>query len=181
MSEDRNRNSTIGAPGFNRTADAAATNHALEAAATNRPLEPATANPSPEPATASTPSPDVSLLLRAHSEQHLLSREVIPVVRQLETGERLPEEQLPAAAAYLEVIWTEAATRARETDAALRELEQLDLARQPLPTRARRYHAAVRALREAVARRVAPLIAVASSPRPLPEADERGNLHGLIL
>lgn len=125
----------------------------------------------------SNPPPDVSLLLRAHSEQRLLSREVIPVVRQLETGERLPEEQLPAATAYLEVIWADAAARARETDAALRQLEQLDLleaeepgssaygrlrhplGRQPLPARARRYHAAVRSLRETVARRVAPLIA----------------------
>ena len=52
--------------------------------------------------------PDVTLLLRAHSEQRWLSREVIPVVRQIETGERLPEEQLPAALAYLEVIWVEA-------------------------------------------------------------------------
>jgi hypothetical protein len=103
--------------------------------------------------------PDVSLLLLAHSEQHLLSRKVIPVVRQLETGERLPEEQLPAATAYLEVIWGEAIARARQTDAALHHLEQLKLGRQPLPTRARRYQAAVRSLREAVARRVAPLIA----------------------
>lgn len=69
--------------------------------------------------------PDVSLLLLAHSEQHLLSSKVIPVVRQLETGERLPEEQLPAATAYLEVIWAEAALRARQTDAALRHLEEL--------------------------------------------------------
>jgi hypothetical protein len=121
--------------------------------------------------------PDVSLLLLAHSEQHLLSSKVIPVVRQLETGERLPEEQLPAATAYLEVIWAEAAVRARQTDAALRHLEQLvpaeeegpgspasggprhPLARQPLPARARRYHATVQALREAIAHRVVALIA----------------------
>jgi hypothetical protein len=115
-------------------------------------------NPTPPPGN-HTPPPDVSLLLRAHSELRLLSREVIPVVRQLETGERLPDEQFPAAAAYLEVIWAEAAARAQESDAALRLLEQLDLARQPLPTRARRYHAAVSSLRETVARRVAPLIA----------------------
>ncbi len=127
------------------------------------------------------PPPDVSLLLRAHSEQYLLSREVIPVVRQLETGERLPEEQLPAAAAYLEVVWAEAASRAREADAALLQLEQLDLARLPLPARARRYHAAVRSLREAVARRVAPLIAAASPTHPFAATDERREVHGLTL
>ncbi len=103
--------------------------------------------------------PDVTLLLRAHSEQRWLSREVIPVVRQIETGERLPEEQLPAALAYLEVIWVEAAGLAREADAALHTLDIFDVARQPLPARARRYHASVRALRAAVAQRVEELIA----------------------
>lgn len=114
--------------------------------------EPSTTTPLP-------PSADVSLLLRAHSEQRWLSREVIPVVRQIESPEQLPDEQLPAATAYLEVIWAEAAARARETDAALRQLGELDHASEPLPTRARRYHTAVRALRLAVARRVTPLIA----------------------
>jgi hypothetical protein len=41
--------------------------------------------------------PDLALLPRAHSEQRWLSREVIPVVGQIETGRRLPEDQLPAA------------------------------------------------------------------------------------
>ncbi len=104
-------------------------------------------------------SPDVSLLLRTHSEQRWLSREVIPVVRQIETPERLPDEQLAAAAAYLEVIWAEAAGRARETDSARRHLDEVEPAPPPLTARARRYHAAVRALREAVGRRVVPLIA----------------------
>jgi hypothetical protein len=99
--------------------------------------------------------PDVMLLLRAHAEQRWLSLEVIPVVRQLETGERLPEEQLPAAFAYLEVVWAEAVGLAREADAALRGLDALDLSE----AEARRYHASVRALREAVARRVAVLVA----------------------
>lgn len=123
----------------------------------------------------SHPPPDVALLLRAHSEQRLLSSEVIPVLRQLEAPEHLPEEQLSAAAAYLEVIWAQAAARARETDAALCRLEELDHGSHrdpephPLPAHARRYHAVVRGLREAVARRVAPLIAAgyavrASSP-----------------
>jgi hypothetical protein len=105
------------------------------------------------------PPPDVALLLRAHSEQRWLSREVIPVVRQIETGERLPAEQLPAAIAYLEVIWVEAVGLAREADAALCTLEAFDVARQPLPARARCYHASVRELRAAVARRVQALIA----------------------
>ncbi len=100
---------------------------------------------------------DVSLMLRAHSEQSWLIHEVIPVVRQIETPGRLPEEQLPAAIAYLEVIWAEALERAREADRALGRLDALDL--HSLPARARRYHAAVGALREAIARRVAKLIA----------------------
>jgi hypothetical protein len=102
--------------------------------------------------------PDVSLLLLAHSEQRWLNCEVIPVVDQIETPEQLPEEQLPAAAAYLEVIWAEAAGRARATDAARRHLDEVEPALQPLTARARRYHAAVRALREAAAQRVVPLI-----------------------
>jgi hypothetical protein len=103
--------------------------------------------------------PDVSLMLRTHSEQSWLIHEVIPVVRQIETPEGLPEEQLPAAIAYLEVIWAEALGRARETDRALRLLDTLDLARHSLPARVCRYHAAVEALREATTRRVAKLIA----------------------
>jgi hypothetical protein len=121
--------------------------------------EPSTTRPLPPP-------PDVSLLLRAHSEQRWLSREVIPVVRQIESPGELPCEQLPAAAAYLEVIWAEALARASETDAALRRLEQLDPSPEPLPTRARRYHTAVRTLRQAVTRRVAPLIAAPAVSAP---------------
>jgi hypothetical protein len=103
-----------------------------------------------------TPSPDVSLLLRAHAEQHWLSREVIPVLRQVEMRESLPAEQLSAAAAYLEVIWLEAVKHARESDSARRELDALHSADQRLCDKARRYHAAVRDLREVVAKRVTP-------------------------
>jgi hypothetical protein len=113
-------------------------------------------NPSPP---TNLPS-DVSLLLRAHAEQRWLSGEVIPVVRQIETRERLPEDQLPAAVAYLEVIWLEALGRARETEMARGQVDGEDPSERPLPTRARRYHDVVRALREAVARRVARLLAV---------------------
>jgi hypothetical protein len=107
----------------------------------------------------STTPPDVSLLLRAHAEQRWLSREVIPVVRQIETRECLPEEQLPAALAYLEVIWHEALRRAREADATRVQLPQED---RDLSAKARAYHAAVLALREAVHRRVMGLLATSA-------------------
>jgi hypothetical protein len=106
-----------------------------------------------------TPPPDVSLLLRAHAERRWLSREVIPVLRQIETCDDLPEEQLPAALAYLEVIWAEAVGRARDTDAERLRVDAHDLPGQPLLARAHRYHRAVETLREAVARRVARLLA----------------------
>ncbi|HLM86158.1 MAG TPA: hypothetical protein VK272_08240 [Solirubrobacteraceae bacterium] len=118
----------------------------------------------------SDPSPpsDVCLLLRAHAEQRWLSREVVPVLRELEQRDSLPEEQLGAALAYLEVIWIEAARRAAETDATYAELDtacaQLDLAcaeeNTLLPSRARHYHATVRTLREIAARHVARLTAI---------------------
>jgi hypothetical protein len=110
-----------------------------------------------------TPSPDVSLLLRAHAEQHWLSREVIPVLRQVEMRESLPEEQLGAAAAYLEVIWLEALKHARESDSARRELDELQSVDQRLCDKARRYHAAVRDLREVVAKRVTPHVGATST------------------
>lgn len=120
-----------------------------------------------------TTPPDVSLLLRAHAEQRWLSREVIPVLRQIETRERLPEEQLPAALAYLEVIWSESHRRARQTDMACAQLEEgsppargeeprvngSPLRDPDLTARARDYHAAVLALRHAVERRLTPLLA----------------------
>lgn len=99
--------------------------------------------------------PDISLLLRAHAEQHALSREVVPVVRQIETRERLPEEQLPAALAYLEVLWADCKRRATETDRARRRLDVADEDRHStLRAKAIRYHAALLVLRETVARRV---------------------------
>ena len=107
-----------------------------------------------------SPPSDVCLLLRAYAEQRWLSREVVPVLRQLETPDALPEEQLGAALAYLEVTWLEASRHAAETDAALADLETARLAaEEALPSKARRYHAAVRFLREAVGRHVDAFIA----------------------
>jgi hypothetical protein len=110
-----------------------------------------------------SPQPDVSLLLRAHAEQRMLSREVIPVVRQIETRERLPEEQLPAALAYLEVTWADCRRRAAETDRARRLLEGPGGRELPLWAKACRYHTVLVALREAVARRVAALLEVGAA------------------
>lgn len=107
----------------------------------------------------SNPPSDVCLLLRAYAEQRWLSREVVPVLRQLESTGALPEEQLGAALAYLEVTWLEAARHAAETDAAFAALQDTATdADEALPSKARRYHAAVCSLREAVGRHVARLI-----------------------
>jgi hypothetical protein len=114
--------------------------------------------------------PEVSLLLRAHAEQRWLSREVAPVAQQIQTGRcprtgaRLPAEQLPAALAYLEVAWLQAAQRAGESDGALTCLDlSLPGASSPeaqaLATRARRYHATVLTLRASLSQRVALLVA----------------------
>ena len=102
--------------------------------------------------------PDVCLLLRADAEQCWLRREVIPVLRQLETREQLPDEQVEAALAYLEVMWNEAKARARETDAAHAHLDAEDGGRDELSGPAGRYHAAVRVLRGVVAERVTPFV-----------------------
>jgi hypothetical protein len=93
--------------------------------------------------------------LRAHAEQRWLSREVVPVVRQLETREDLPEEQVGAALAYLEVIWSEASRRAGNTDGACTRLDLClsAAADPPLAARARSYRAAVVVQREDACRR----------------------------
>jgi hypothetical protein len=126
-----------------------------------------------------SPPSDVCLLLRAHAEQRWLNLEVGPVLRQLQQRDSLPEEQLGAAMAYLEVLWIEAAQRAGETDAAYSQLEaceppattgadrdqpdSLDGGGGTLPSKARRYHAAVRTLREVLGRQVAALLATPSN------------------
>jgi hypothetical protein len=101
---------------------------------------------------------DITLLLRADAEHCWLHREVIPVLRQVESRERLPEEQVGAALAYLETSWNEATARARETDAAGAHLTSNDHGNDSLSGPAGRYHAVVRALRDIVAERVTPLV-----------------------
>jgi hypothetical protein len=101
---------------------------------------------------------DIRLLLRADAEQCWLHREVIPVLREVETREGTSTEETGAALAYLEAMWNEAAIRARETDAAHRHLRSCEQAPDALAGAAGHYHAAVRVLREIVADRVAPLV-----------------------
>jgi hypothetical protein len=113
----------------------------------------------------SHPSPlsDVCLLLRAHAEHSWLNHEVMPVVREIEHREALPEEQLGAAMAYLEVLWIEASQRAAETEAAHAELDAIDAAGdRPLSGKARGYHAVVRAIRARLALHVQQLLAIPS-------------------
>jgi hypothetical protein len=101
---------------------------------------------------------DIRLLLRADAEQCWLHHEVIPVLREVETCDDPPTEELGAALAYLEAMWDEATMRAHETDAAYRQLHSCEQAPEALAGPAGRYHAAVRMLREIIADRVAPLV-----------------------
>jgi len=107
-----------------------------------------------------SPPADVCLLLRAHAEARWLSRELVPLVRELENGRtREPEEDLASAAAYLEVLAIEARHHAAETEAARTELDALaPNADQGLHSNARRYHTAVRRLRATIDRRVQRLL-----------------------
>jgi hypothetical protein len=107
----------------------------------------------PEP-----PFGDVGLLLFAHAEHGWLSREVEPVVRQIEARAALSPQQLTAARAYLEVVWGQARERARRTDDSREQLRKLVDAPQ-ICDWACRYHAAVCELRERLAARIAPLLA----------------------
>ena len=120
-----------------------------------------------------SPPTDVCLLLRAHAEARWLGHEVIPVLRELEQRDSVPNEQLGAALAYLEVLWIEACGRAAETDATRAELDPPDPnGDHVLRANARRYHAAVRRLRKTVGLRVAQLLAVpsdASARQPISE------------
>jgi hypothetical protein len=115
--------------------------------------------------------PDICLLLRAHAEHRWLTHEVLPVLLQVEQRDSLPEEQLGAALAYLEVLWIEASQRACETDTAYAKLDATATnGDRALHANARSYHAAVHALRSSLAPRVSQLLAAPndpSSPEPL--------------
>lgn len=101
---------------------------------------------------------DICLILRAHGEQRWLISEVVPTVRELERDDAIAEDQVGAALAYLEVLWLDACKLAAETDAAREQLERANaLGDLVLYEKARRYHAAVRRLRAAVAQRVGAL------------------------
>jgi hypothetical protein len=101
-------------------------------------------------------SHDICVLLRVHGEEHWLISEVLPVLRELEPPCTVPEEQLGAALAYLEVLWLDACSRAAETDTACAMLGPAHRLRDPeLYEKTRRYHAAVRRLRNALGHRVA--------------------------
>jgi hypothetical protein len=115
---------------------------------------------------------DITLLLRADAEHCWLHREVIPVLRQVESRERLPDEQVGAALAYLEAMWSEATIRARETDAAGAHVSSHDGGHNSLSSPAERYHTVVRALRGVLAERVTPFMepAPAGAGGPLSEA-----------
>lgn len=102
----------------------------------------------------------ICLLLRAHGEQHWLDSSVMPVICQLEQRDSLPEDQLGAALAYLEVLWIEARARAADTDAAYAESARACAdADRSLYEKACRYHAALRRLRASLADRVSRLLA----------------------
>lgn len=98
--------------------------------------------------------PDICLLLRAHSEQRWLSSRLLPVLVDIERPEGVPDDQLGAAMAYLELLWIDARRRASETDAAYSQLDSGDGHRSDLFESARAYHASVRGLREALRARV---------------------------
>jgi hypothetical protein len=103
---------------------------------------------------------DICLMLRAHAEELWLCAEVLPVVRQLEQPGSVPEDQLGAALAYLELLWVGACKRAAETESAFAALVSPHRGgEEALHAQARRLHAAVRAMRKAVSSRVARLIA----------------------
>ena len=118
---------------------------------------------------------DICLLLWAYAEQLWLTSQVVPVLSELEHPATIPEDQLGAALAYLEVLWIGAARRAAQTDAAH---AQLDAAAtngdRALHQKARTYHATVRDLRRALSRRVARALA---APAGAARAAARGHEH----
>jgi hypothetical protein len=115
------------------------------------------------------PTSDVCLLLRAHAESRWLSNELAPVLREVERRDSISEAQAGTALAYLEVMWIEACSRARETESARVELDALGSGDRALVEKAHRYHAAVRRLRDTIELRVCRLLAV---PEELPHEQQ---------
>jgi len=107
---------------------------------------------------AETHPPDICLLLRAHSEQSWLTSRLVPVLADLERPGCIPEDQLGAALAYLEILWLDARSKASETDAARAQLGPEPAATDELYESALAYHAAVARLRGELRRRVGGLI-----------------------
>jgi hypothetical protein len=125
------------------------------------------------------PACDVCLLLRAHAESRWLSNEFAPVLREVERRESISDRQMGTALAYLEVMWIEACSRARETESARVELDALGSADQALLEKAHRYHAAVRRLRDTIELRVCRLLAVPLELPPETTHVERRQLRRL--
>jgi hypothetical protein len=117
---------------------------------------------------------DICLLLWAFAEQLWLTSQVVPVLSELEHPAGIPEDQLGAALAYLEVLWIDAARRAAQTDTALAQLDAAVAGDRSLHQKARRYHASVRNQRRAVSRRVARALA---GPACAARAAARGQEH----
>lgn len=107
---------------------------------------------------AETHPPDICLLLRAHSEQSWLTSRLVPVLEDLERPGCIPEDELGAALAYLEILWLDARSRASETDAARADLGPEPDSSDELYDGARAYHEAVVGLRCELHHRVSGLI-----------------------
>jgi hypothetical protein len=116
--------------------------------------------------TASHPS-DISLLLRVYGEQRWLICDVLPVLREAEQPGAIAELELPAALAYLEMLWSQACRLATQTDAAASLLDGEDpRCSEELVEKARRYHTAVKRLRSAMQARVMHVTAPIGPPLP---------------
>ncbi len=108
---------------------------------------------------------DICLLLRAHGEHRWLTSQLLPVVRELETPGYVGEADMGAALAYLEVLTLDASRRASRTETALAALRSPETIHDRLfQSEVRRYHAAVRVLREDASRRIALLTAPPAPP-----------------
>jgi hypothetical protein len=103
---------------------------------------------------------DICLLLRVYGEQRWLMREVLPALREAERPGAIDAEDLTAAVAYLEMLWSQACLLASATDMAAAELHPADDAcSRVLVEKAQRYHAAIRRLRVGTQTRVQRLAA----------------------